>query len=348
MKINETIKARRKALELTQEKVANILGVSPAAVYKWEKGITYPDITLLPPLARLLQVDLNTLLSFKEELTDREIGEFANELALLMEQDFDRAFQTGIDKAREYPSCEKLLLTIGVLLNSGMIRFGGKEKEHKEKQVEELLLKTAQSSQFETKQQGISALITYYMNQEDYDNAQALLDQMPRTLSGIQGVKFTQANLFIRQKKYKEAEKLLEEIILSEAASISTAMISLIEIAVAQKDMDLAKKLADKEEELVNALDLWEYNKYVGKLYIAIEEKNKEKTLDLLKKIAKTGSRPWNINESVLYQHIKTKENSSESVGKIIDHVMAQLGEDETFDFLKDNPAFIKLMEEYQ
>ena len=39
-----------------------------------------PDITLLPPLARLLEVDLNTLLSFQEELTEEEIGAFANVL----------------------------------------------------------------------------------------------------------------------------------------------------------------------------------------------------------------------------------------------------------------------------
>ena len=46
---------------MTQEQVADYLGVSTPAVNKWEKGGCYLDITLLPALARLLKVDLNRL-----------------------------------------------------------------------------------------------------------------------------------------------------------------------------------------------------------------------------------------------------------------------------------------------
>ena len=38
MKINQIIREKRKALSLTQEQVADFLGVSAAAVNKWEKG----------------------------------------------------------------------------------------------------------------------------------------------------------------------------------------------------------------------------------------------------------------------------------------------------------------------
>ena len=43
------------------------------AVNKWERGASCPDLALLAPLARLLGTDLNTLLSFREELTGEEI-----------------------------------------------------------------------------------------------------------------------------------------------------------------------------------------------------------------------------------------------------------------------------------
>ena len=52
MRIGEQIKNYRKTAGLTQEQVANYLGVSTPAVNKWEKGNTYPDISLLPALAR--------------------------------------------------------------------------------------------------------------------------------------------------------------------------------------------------------------------------------------------------------------------------------------------------------
>ena len=61
MKIKEIIKKKRITLGMTQEQVADYLGVSTPAVNKWEKGGCYPDITLLPALARLLKVDLNRL-----------------------------------------------------------------------------------------------------------------------------------------------------------------------------------------------------------------------------------------------------------------------------------------------
>ncbi len=80
MKFHEILRQRRLALRLTQEQLAQRLGVSAPAVNKWERNNSYPDITLLPPLARLLEVDLNTLLSFQEELTEEEIGAFANVL----------------------------------------------------------------------------------------------------------------------------------------------------------------------------------------------------------------------------------------------------------------------------
>ena len=81
MKINETIRQRRIERNLTQEQVANYLGVTAPAVNKWEKGTSYPDITTLPALARILETDLNTLLSFKEELTEQEIAIFLNTLS---------------------------------------------------------------------------------------------------------------------------------------------------------------------------------------------------------------------------------------------------------------------------
>ena len=44
-------------------------------------GNTYPDISLLPAIARLLKIDMNELFSFREELTEKEIGQFVNELS---------------------------------------------------------------------------------------------------------------------------------------------------------------------------------------------------------------------------------------------------------------------------
>ena len=99
MRLHEIIRTRRQALGLTQEQLAQKLGVSAPAVNKWERALNYPDITLLPALARTLGVDLNTLLSFQEDLTDEEIGLFLNQLyEISQEAGCGAAFQLARDK----------------------------------------------------------------------------------------------------------------------------------------------------------------------------------------------------------------------------------------------------------
>ena len=73
MNIGSVIKKYRKELGYTQEEIANRLGVTTPAVNKWENGNSNPDIELLAPIARLLNISLDTLLSFHQNLTDIEI-----------------------------------------------------------------------------------------------------------------------------------------------------------------------------------------------------------------------------------------------------------------------------------
>jgi len=51
LRIGETIKALRREHELTQESLAEQLGVTCQSVSRWETGACYPDLELLPVLA---------------------------------------------------------------------------------------------------------------------------------------------------------------------------------------------------------------------------------------------------------------------------------------------------------
>ena len=75
MDIGVVIKKYRKEAGMTQEEMANRLGVTTPAVNKWENSNSKPDIELLAPIARLLDISLDTLLSFHEKLSDTEIEE---------------------------------------------------------------------------------------------------------------------------------------------------------------------------------------------------------------------------------------------------------------------------------
>jgi len=69
--MNETIGSRiskfRKAKGLTQEELANLMGVSSQAVSKWENDASCPDISLLAQLAKTLGVTTDELLTGKND-----------------------------------------------------------------------------------------------------------------------------------------------------------------------------------------------------------------------------------------------------------------------------------------
>ncbi len=80
LNLGEKIKALRKARNVSQEKLAKYLNVSFQAVSKWENSGTYPDISLLPEIARFFGITVDELLQaekFEEEQLFREYEEKA-------------------------------------------------------------------------------------------------------------------------------------------------------------------------------------------------------------------------------------------------------------------------------
>ena len=67
MTLGKRIAALRRQRQLKQENLADLLGISPQAVSKWENDQTCPDIGLLPKLAEILGVSVDELLSGKKE-----------------------------------------------------------------------------------------------------------------------------------------------------------------------------------------------------------------------------------------------------------------------------------------
>ena len=97
---------RRKQLGVTQEQIADYVGVSRAAVSKWEKGLSYPDITLLPKLATYFNVSIDELLGYEPQLTKERIEKLYAKLAKqFSEKAFEEVQQEIEQLIVEYYSC---------------------------------------------------------------------------------------------------------------------------------------------------------------------------------------------------------------------------------------------------
>lgn len=61
------ITEERRRAGLTQEALANRIGITPQAISKWENGVGYPDVTLFPVIADVLNIPISRLFGEKEK-----------------------------------------------------------------------------------------------------------------------------------------------------------------------------------------------------------------------------------------------------------------------------------------
>ena len=68
------IAARRKELGMTQLELAEKMGVTDKAVSKWERDLSFPDVTSLPRLAEIFGMSVDELMQVKQESRKEEAG----------------------------------------------------------------------------------------------------------------------------------------------------------------------------------------------------------------------------------------------------------------------------------
>lgn len=104
MRIGANIKRLRTAKSITQEQLSAAMNVTCAAVSKWERGETYPDITLLQPLAYFFGVTLDELMGYNEEKIQAEIEDV---IALYRQhwlRDYAKAREIIVRAYHDYPN----------------------------------------------------------------------------------------------------------------------------------------------------------------------------------------------------------------------------------------------------
>ena len=62
--IGNKIRELRKKKGITQEALASVLSVSPQAVSKWESGLTYPDMSMIPAIAGYFGIAIDVLFEY--------------------------------------------------------------------------------------------------------------------------------------------------------------------------------------------------------------------------------------------------------------------------------------------
>lgn len=100
MNTGRNVRELRRSRKMTRQDLAEVIGVSFQSVSKWECGDGYPDIELLPQIARYVNVTLDRLMDMDEERYRRELQETLDRW-IRMQQRPEYTRQQGADFLRE-------------------------------------------------------------------------------------------------------------------------------------------------------------------------------------------------------------------------------------------------------
>lgn len=107
IRLAENIRALRKQHRFTQEQLAEALSVTPGAVYKWEAGLSQPELAIIVELADLFDTSVDVLLGY--EMKDNRLHTTAARLRRCRAEK-DRAGLAEAEKAlQKYPNAFEIV-----------------------------------------------------------------------------------------------------------------------------------------------------------------------------------------------------------------------------------------------
>lgn len=309
MNIGSVIKKYRKEAGYTQEEMANRLGVTTPAVNKWENGNSKPDIELLSPIARLLHISLDTLLSFQEKLTDFEIGEFIQKMdKMFSEEGYEKTYQWAVNTIKKYPNCNLLIWQIAVMLDSRRIIGECDNPDKYDEQINAWYEIALNDEEEKIQHHAADSLFGFYLRKKDY----AMAEKYLRYFSDYDPVKKVKmGQLYMQQRKTEDAYEKLEDVVFSTYTTLNLTFGTMITQALEEKNHEYAKYLAKKMNVLANAFDMGKYHECAAMLNVVVAEKDVEGTFQVAKQLLENVDTMGDFRESKLYQHMKFRNTEN-------------------------------------
>ena len=372
MQIGEVIRTHRKKKGMTQEEAAKRLGVTAPAVNKWENGNSMPDIMLLAPIARLLEVSLEELLSFREDLTEQEINAYVEEIvAAVKEKGLRAAFACAKKYLQQYPGCEGLSLWMGqlfcsyrtlgeaaALLNQGPAaetEADGKESAQERKPLTEAewqeiddfvcdcLELALKSTDEKTRWSAADAFYHFYFNREQYEKAEEYLNCF--SVQNPDRKRLT-ARIYEKTGRKEEACRAYEELLFQAFQRNSVVLYALSRLAMEEQDFELAEYYCKKQAELAQLFEMGKYQASAPFLELAVAGKDKKKALAVIKEMLESVREMDGFRRARLYAHMTFQEEKEEVRKQLEESVKYCFRTDPQFAFLQGEAEWKELFPE--
>ena len=352
--MGKRIQRLRKTRELTQEQAAAALGVTAAAVSKWETDAACPDVAMLAPLARLLKVTVDELLDFRPVLTQEEIpAALAESRRLFEEKRTGEARMAAQALLREYPGDLDLRFHTASLFMA-YLASAADEAEVREqgRQAAELLEACRESDRQALRDAACFMLANLYNMLEDPDRAMKAAGELPQPELNTRLVR---ANILLEKGEIKAAEREQQLGLYSAGRDVCLHLMGLAAIADRNGDSERGLALLDKAlavDELLetkrvggmeSSLRLLRAGRLctLGRLEEARQEL--ERYVDVILRVAEMAAGPVRQGTG-LYSRTELRP-SAVSRAFFLNTIRRALEECEEFHPLRDTPAWDALLQ---
>ena len=364
MSIGTTIKKLRHERDMTQEQLAEYLGITANAVSQWECDRTTPDISQIPLLVRIFHVSADDLLEINLANRELEIEEFHDKIYELSQiGQTTEAFELARKAHKQYPDNYDLMYAYAshfcYIVHDDS--YTAEEKENFRTECIKLLehIVTGCTEEY-LRQNARSSLCWMYMDLGLIEKAEALAEQFPILCNSRE---FIKAGLYRGNKKITETKTLLfvliehlsDRMIHNARTDAGTAFYSSKEMrALYEKQIAFLHLIFEKDDFGFFYSDLWDTHKLLAESYA--NDNCTEKTLYHLEEATNAIIRYIEdfykktfIHSSLL---LKGYENSGKgiwyssndnSATELLNYIKKDV-----FNFLRNNERFQKIIKQLQ
>ena len=342
MQIGEVIRKYRKKQDMTQEEMAGCLGVTAPAVNKWENGNSMPDIMLLAPIARLLGITVDELLSFREELTREEINGLVNELNdRLKKGSYGEVFSWAKKIMEEYPNCEWLIWQMAVVLDAQRMFSKIPVAEQYEDYLCDCYIRVLSSNDEQLRRKAADSLFSLYARKEQWEKAEAYLAYFP---SDSPERKRKQAYLYSKTGRMQEAYKAYEEILFSGCQMASMVLHSMHMLAIEEKNWEKAQYSVEQEKQMAVLCEMGEYTFVSAGLELAIAMQDADAVIAIMEQTLGAVETVAEWMDSPLYEHMAFKRPGEKFAVELKKKLVENFREEESFGFLREDKRYQELI----
>ena len=299
--LGKTIQEKRKAAGFTQAQLAELLGVTAPAVNRWEKDLSFPDATLLAPLARCLKTDLNELFSFYDSFSDKERELAVNRATDLLFKNDNEALAYIEETLRQNRSDGKLHLEMAKTLYGAHLV----KKAHTPYIYLDSILKYYERALEllpEEEQEICSTLMSIHASLGDREKAEAYCAKLQG--SKLERMK-NQSDMLFLLKDYPATAEVLKELILHKVISLSYDLGMLHDILIECNNHALAEIAKDNAADLRKLFDIWEGFEILNLISGAVTALDGEAHSKYLTEFLMLNPKGKRISESPLFEGVQ-------------------------------------------